>query len=81
MCPGTAALAYANGELTAGTTGNGIGGMEAQAGLQLEETVVNADTHQMKTGMYLVKNDVTINPTQLLQSPKTRPPRAVSSVW
>ena len=62
MCPGAAALAFANGELTAGIADDDFAELKAQAGLQLEETEVNANTHQMKTGLYVVKSNVTINP-------------------
>ena len=54
MCPGTAALAFANEQYAAGTAE-----LQAQAKM---ETVVTKDTHEMKAGAYHVTENVTINP-------------------
>ena len=54
MCPGTAALAFANEQYAAGAAE-----LQAQAKM---ETVVTKDTHEMKAGAYHVTENVTINP-------------------
>ena len=59
MCPGAAALAFANGQLATGSVGVEEQALSAQAG---GETAVTADTHSMKTGTYKVAGDVTIEP-------------------
>ena len=66
MCPGTVALAYANGQYASDDSPLAVGtaNMEAQAlSAQGEgETLVDEDTHRMGTGTYRVSRDVTIKP-------------------
>ena len=65
MCPGAAALAYANGQLAGGSAGlEAQGGGEALTAQAGGETAVTKDTHSMKTGTYVVAGDVTIEPDE-----------------
>ena len=61
MCPGVAALAFANGQLAADSGDlqekDGAGQLSEQG-----EIIVDENTHEMTTGTYHVTNDVNIRP-------------------
>ena len=67
MCPGTAALAYANGQLAAGSADVELQAESQELALtvQDEPTIAKAiteNTHRLSTGAYAVTRDVTIEP-------------------